>query len=154
MRVPLGSANRKALLLGTALASTLLIASLVTPTPAAAVVTCVGDVGTGPLPIAHNEMEPIHCVNTEARTNNPGPAIFLYTNTNSGSYIYLNSQGTLISTNNLDATSLSVGSSAADSPIDIFNYGDIFATSTGANANGIDVFEGRPQWLGRPPKHR
>ncbi len=88
-------ATRKSLLLGTALASTLLIGILVAPAPAAAaIVTCAGDVGTGPLPITHANPDPIICVNTETRINNAGTAIYLST-TGNGSFIDLNNSGPL-----------------------------------------------------------
>jgi len=62
----LAKSDRRSLLLGTALASSLLMGSLAAPTPAAAF-TCAGDVGTGPAPISHLSINDfIICVNTEA----------------------------------------------------------------------------------------
>jgi hypothetical protein len=71
--------DRRSLLLGTALASTLLLGTLTHPSPASAL-TCAGDIGTGPAPISHlNVNDFIYCINTEARTNAAGDAIDLST---------------------------------------------------------------------------
>ncbi|MEX1060793.1 MAG: hypothetical protein WED13_07200, partial [Methyloceanibacter sp.] len=87
-------ADRRVLLAGTALASTLLLAALLSPTPAAAL-TCAGDVGTGPAPIIHTAINDfIICVNTEARTNAAGYAIQLST-INADHFIELYTTGTL-----------------------------------------------------------
>jgi len=80
----LRNANRKALLLGIALASTLL-GSALTPTPAAAV-ACIQP--ASPNPINDTESTFITCVNTVPRTNAAGSAIYLHT-TGTGSYINL-----------------------------------------------------------------
>jgi hypothetical protein len=79
----LRSADRKSLLLGTALASTLLVGTLLTTTPAAAV-ACIQP--ASPNPIIDAEATFITCVNTEPRTNAAGNAIDL-TTTGSGSYL-------------------------------------------------------------------
>jgi hypothetical protein len=62
----LRSADRRSLLTGTALASTLLLSSLLAPTPAAAI-ACTQP----PSPAAINNFsttDPIICINTEPRT--------------------------------------------------------------------------------------
>ncbi|HEY6921006.1 MAG TPA: hypothetical protein VI390_05335 [Methyloceanibacter sp.] len=62
------------------------------PSPGSAL-TCAGDVGTGPAPISHlNVDDSIVCINTEARTNAAGNAITLST-INANHYIYLNNGG-------------------------------------------------------------
>jgi hypothetical protein len=95
----LRSADRKSLLLGTALASTLLISAVLTPTPASAV-ACIQP--PSPNPINTNTVgdnQPIICVNTEPRTNPAGNAINLTTD-GTGSYIDLSNSGVLSATNN------------------------------------------------------
>ncbi len=78
-------ADRKSLLLGTALASTLLLGSLLTPTPAHAV-ACIQP--ASPNPIIDTQATFITCVNTEPRTSAAANAIDL-TTTGAGSYIDL-----------------------------------------------------------------
>jgi hypothetical protein len=130
--------DRRSLLLGTALASTLLLGTLTHPSPASAL-TCAGDIGTGPAPISHlNVNDFIYCINTEARTNAAGDAIDLST-INANHYIYLNSSGTLTATNAGPARGIFTRTNGNNSPIDIINAGDIVATSTGALAYGIDA---------------
>jgi hypothetical protein len=126
--------NRKALLLGTALASTLVLISVLTPTPAAAV-ACIQP--ASPNPINDTEATFITCVNTEPRTNAAGNAIYLQT-TGTGSYIDLYNSGTLSAAN---AASGAVGilayTQSANSAVTIENHGDIAATnapSAGAGA--------------------
>ncbi|MEX1060984.1 MAG: hypothetical protein WED13_08175, partial [Methyloceanibacter sp.] len=64
----LGCADRRALLLGTALASTLLIGSLLTPTPAHALTNCLtGNPPPGPITVA--VADDIICVNVDNRSN-------------------------------------------------------------------------------------
>ena len=112
------------------------------PTPAHAVVDCVGDVG----PISHlGETEPIVCVNTEARTNAAGNAIELSTDTNAGSYIDLDSSGVLIADDATAAYGIFTRTYTADSFITIVNSDDIWATggdggAMGGRARGIDAY--------------
>jgi hypothetical protein len=65
-------ADRKTLLLGTALASTLLIGILTPQHPVAAAVFVCNDAGTGPAPIYHHYGGDILCVNAEPRTGDAG----------------------------------------------------------------------------------
>jgi hypothetical protein len=106
--------DRKSLRLGTALASTLLIGSIVVaPTPAAAV-ACLQP--PSPSPINTNTVGPdqaIICVNTEPRTNPAGNVINLTTN------------GT--------RRGISVETRFGDSPVSIVNCGDIAASGGGDN---------------------
>ena len=116
----LGLADRRSLLLGTALASTLLLGTLTHPSPASAL-TCAGDVGTGPAPISHlNINDFIYCINTEPRTNAAGDAIDL-TTVGANHYIYLNSRGTLTATNAGAANGIYAATNGTNSPIDIAN---------------------------------
>ena len=131
--VRLGCADRKTLLLGTALASMVLLGIVVGPTPAQAVATCdlnPPDVPASPGPISLDQMQPIHCINTEPRINATGDAIFL--NTSGGSYnIYLNNSGELTATNaGGDANGIVAYTKSNGALIDIINSGDIEATST------------------------
>ena len=137
LSINFGGVDRKALLLGTALVSTLLLGTVAAPTPAHAVLTCAADVGTGPTPINHSTNEPIICVNTEPRTNAAGDAIYLDTS-GKGSYISLNNSGKLTAINSTgDAFGIYAHSDGNSSPITITNSGDITATSTGGDAAGI-----------------
>jgi len=126
VRVPLGSANRKALLLGTALASTLLLATVTAPAPAAGA-SCPQD--PSPTPINFNTVVPITCINTEPRSN--GAAIRL-TTTAVGSSIFLDNSGVLSGTNLAgDAFGVFSFTTFAQSPITVVNSGDISVTGSG-----------------------
>jgi len=93
--VSLRCCDRKSLLLGTALVSTLLLGTVAAPTPAQAVFTCATFVGTGPAPINPlPQADSIICVNTEARTSAGGNAIELSTSGDDHD-IYLNNSGKL-----------------------------------------------------------
>jgi hypothetical protein len=88
-------ADRKSLLLGTALASTLLIASLLTPTPAAAV-PCDQNPPFAPDPIIDfNVPDALTCVNTADRNNDAVSNVILLTTTGVGSYVDLHNSGEL-----------------------------------------------------------
>ena len=98
-RIPrLPRVDRKSLLLGTALASTLLLGTVVAPTPAAAVVTCALNPPSVPASPGRIDLtgtnNSIFCVNTETRINNAGTAIGLST-TGDGSFIDLRNSGAL-----------------------------------------------------------
>jgi autotransporter family porin len=122
--------DRKSLLLGTALASTLLVSALVTPSPAWAVFNC--PVGTGPVPLNYTKNEAIICVNAETRIGTAF-AIQLITN-NSFSSIDLSNSGTLTATNAGDAYGINTVASEPHSPISIVNISHVAATSTGSLA--------------------
>ncbi len=131
------SADRKALLLRTALASTLLIATVTAPAPAHAVVGCAVTPGTAIYVQADDD---IVCLNIDPRPADPvafGPiarasvSIFLQTPANpanTGPYsIYLNNSGPL-TTGGASAGSLygiytTTGND--ESPITILNSGEV-----------------------------
>ena len=128
--------DRRSLLLGTALASTLLMGTLAVPTPAGAL-TCAGDFGTGPAPISHlNINDAIICVNNEARTNAAGNAIELGTY-DADHFISLNSSGALIATDGASPSGIRTTAYGTNSPIDVLNSGDIRATGTIGYAIGV-----------------
>jgi hypothetical protein len=106
------------------------------PSPASAL-TCAGDVGTGPTPISHlNIDDSIYCINTEPRTNAAGNAITLST-INANHYIYLNNSGILTATSTAIVYGISTRTNGATSPITILNSADVTATSTIGVAFGI-----------------
>jgi autotransporter family porin len=134
-------AERKSLLLGTALASTLFISSVLSPPPAHAVTTCPPGTFPPPGPISIAVNDDINCVNVFDRTN-AGNVISLGAN-GGGHYLNLNNSGNLVAT---DVGGFAIGIFAFTnnglSPIEIINSGDVAATATGANADaiGIDAF--------------
>src|SRR5665811_2367352 len=128
--------DRRSLLLGTALASTLLMGTLAAPTPAAAL-TCAVYVGTGPAPISLlNTNDSIICVNTEARANAAGNAIELGTY-NADHSISLNSSGALTASNGASAFGIFATTDGTNSPIDVVNSGDIWTRVTSGYAIGV-----------------
>jgi len=130
--VSLRCCDRKALLLGTALVSTLLLGTVAAPTPAQAVFTCATFVGTGPAPINPlPQADSIICVNTEPRTNTAGNAIDLSTSGNNHD-LYLNSSGKLIA----GYRGINTLTTGDGSGITILNDGDITVSSF-ANHRGI-----------------
>jgi len=131
----LAGVDRRALLTGTALASTLLIAVMTAPTPAHAVTDClVGNPPPGPITV--DAPDAIDCVNTDARQN-VGNVIDLFTDTNPGSSIYLNNSGDLTSAAGRGIRTLT---ERADSRNDVINTGDIdaelgiYARTTGGDS--------------------
>jgi autotransporter family porin len=128
-------ADRKSLLLGTALASTLLIGSLLAPTPAAAV-ACIQP--ASPNPIIDAQATFITCVNTEPRTN-AGNVIDLQT-TGIGSYIDLYNSGILSAYNPIgEAIGIVTITVDANSPIDFVNTGGIALTTTGNASQAFGI---------------
>jgi autotransporter family porin len=120
-------ADRKSLLLGTALASTLLLSSLFVPTPASAVRACLQPASPAPIADSSNA-DALVCVNTEPRTNPAGVAIQLSTN-NPNLYIDLYNSGAL--TANFaggTAVGILINTSGTNSPVFIENIGQITAT--------------------------
>ena len=135
LSINFGGVDRKALLLGTALVSTLLLGTVAAPTPAHAILTCAADVGSG-LPISQSSaVEPIICVNTEPRTNAAGNAIDLSTS-GAGNYINLNNSGKLTAINSMGDAYGIYAFTNDPSSITINNTGDITATSTGGGKGG------------------
>ncbi|WP_159079818.1 hypothetical protein [Methyloceanibacter sp. wino2] len=117
-------ATRRSLLLGTALASTLLIAALSAPTPAAAQATCLpGDPGvtgtTGPISIVP-PVGAIDCVNDFDRANG-GIVIELETD-DDDEFIFLDNSGNLTSAGGRAVDILTTGDRSI---IDVDNTGDI-----------------------------
>ena len=128
---PLPVASRKtdraSLLLTTALASTLLAACLLAPTPTSAVVACVQP--ASPLPILDSSAtDAITCVNVDDRDGGAGDAIL--TTTVSNHYIDLYNSGTLTAGDDGIFTSTTGG----NSDIRIENVGDITAGDEGIEA--------------------
>jgi hypothetical protein len=93
----LAGTDRRSLLFGTALVSTLVLGGILAPTPASAV-ACIQP--ASPNPIIDAEATFITCVNTEPRTNAAGNAIDL-TTTGTGSYIDLYNSGLLTAFNGI-----------------------------------------------------
>ncbi len=92
--------DRKALLLGTALASTLVIGALTAPVPATAQVTCPQ--GTPPDPIEF--LDPgnsIECVNEDDRNNGTNFASINLTTDSTNEFIFLDNSGKLTVTNDV-----------------------------------------------------
>jgi hypothetical protein len=114
----LRNADRKSLLLGTALASTLLFANLCTSTPAHAVVNCRG--GNAPINLP-NQTADIVCFNANDRSGTDY-AINLSTGPGAGGAysIYLNNSGVLSAYRVLGAAyTISTVTTNAGSPITI-----------------------------------
>jgi len=87
-------ADRRSLLAGTALASTLLLSSLLAPTPAYALTNCL----TGNPPpgrIAVTVADDIICINVDNRFNNVGTKVIDLTANGGNHYITLFNSGTL-----------------------------------------------------------
>ncbi|MBM3543270.1 MAG: hypothetical protein FJX44_02000 [Alphaproteobacteria bacterium] len=120
--------RRKSLLLGTALASTLLIGSLIVPAPAEAVVFCPQPPG-GPILINLNT-DPIVCNNAFDITNNAGIAIDLSTG-GDGLFIDVDNSGELISQDAVQAFGIRALTDGTNSRIDIVNNNDITANTPG-----------------------
>lgn len=147
-------ADRKSLLLGTALASTLLVGVALTPTPAFAVVDCTGDF-LPVFPIDHTgETEPIDCLNFLPRTGVLGfDAIALATTGDNNTIDLTNlATGILISTG-LEVEGIFTYTDGANSSITIDNRAavatagieaeGIYAFSTGAGS-GINIVNSGP----------
>jgi len=139
-----GCVDRKALLLGTALVSTLLIATVALPAPAHALQDCTADIGTGPDPIIYlGTPDKINCINTEARTGEAPDFMAIGLSTTGKSRpIVLDSEGRLQSNSAVDsAYGIYAHSDGYNSAITIDNSGDITATSTaGGKANAFGIY--------------
>ncbi len=138
--IRLRAKSRHALLLGTALASTLLIATLTAPAPASAQVTCLpGDPGvtgtTGPIVIGPNA-GPIDCMNVFDRENNGDPVIELRSD-DPAQPIVLKNYGDLTSADN---RGILVYSEGATSRVEVINTGDLDtdASAIYARTRGAD----------------
>jgi autotransporter family porin len=128
--------DRKSLLLGTALASTLVIGNLLSPTPANAVVNCPAAAFPPPGPIAIvNPADDIGCTNVFDRHYNAGSVIGLATD-GANEYIALDNSGDLVNTSGAGALGIFAFTADDDSPIDVVNSGDVTAYS-GIIAFGI-----------------
>jgi len=132
LSINFGRADRKSLLLGTALASTLLLATLTAPTPAQAAATCTVGGADEPIPaptapIVLDETQPIVCVNGDTRIAIGGHAIDLHTNINPGAFIYLNNSGDLTATYVTPdgGRGIRAYTEGGDSFVTVINTGDI-----------------------------
>jgi outer membrane autotransporter protein len=125
--------QRASLLLGTALASTLLLANLVAPTPALAA-DCVQPVSPNPIN-EYSNTESLTCVNTEIRRGDAVDvdAIRLETG-GDGLFIDLNNSGLLYSYAVGASDGIHTQTNGLGSHITILNTGDIEATSDGIYA--------------------
>jgi hypothetical protein len=133
--------DRRALLLGTALASTLIFGGVLAPAPAHATTDCLATSPPAPAPIFTNVADSITCVNTEAR-NGTGYAISLNSSA-PGGFIDLYNSGVLTAANAASfASGIATYAQQVNSPITIENVANISATSTAQNANGIAAFTG------------
>jgi outer membrane autotransporter protein len=126
LRMPVGPSvpGRSVLLAGTALATTLILATLVAPMPALAV-ACTQPPPPGA--ISDTETTFITCINTDARAD-ASQVIVLSTSTNPGSYIDLANSGALTSSGGIG---INVQTAADDSPVTIVNAGTINAGQLG-----------------------
>ncbi len=139
-------ADRRSLFAGTALASTLLLGSLLAPTPAAAV-ACIQPASPTPINDFSNT-DAIICVNTEPRTAVfPGDlgAIFLQT-TGAGHFIDLYNSGTLTGIG-LGARGIGAFTGGPGASVTVVNVGDI--TTDGQQAYGIQVGASAPSRNGQ-----
>jgi hypothetical protein len=143
--VRLGTANPKSLLLGTALASTLIFSIVLAPTPAAAqTVTCPGTPPPGTDPIVdYSNANPLICNNTDDRTANAASlyrAIDLST-ANDDNFVRLDNSGALTAIGaNAYAFGIDAYTSGNRSSIDIENSNRINATSTGDYVGAIGIY--------------
>jgi hypothetical protein len=139
-------ADRKSLLLGTALASTLLLGTLLAPTPAHAV-DCFAAAtpppgASGPIIVFPPVNDSITCTNTADRFNNPalpqaGAVIRLLT-TGDLHFIDLYNGGDLTSISSaLVAYGISSITDGDGSPVSIVNSGDVAVITTGLSGYGI-----------------
>ncbi len=135
-------ADRRALLAGTALASTLLIGSLLTPTPAAAI-ACTQPPSPNPISTV-SVTDPIVCVNTEPRTGVGVDAIFLQT-VGGGHFIDLYNSGTL-NTTGLGAHGMFTQTYGQDAFIHIVNVAGI--ATTGQQSYGIEAISAAGRGIG------
>ena len=124
IRTRLHSADRKSLLLGTALASTLFLSSLLAPTSSvAAPVTCTQP---RPDPIADTAtVGPLICVNTDTRNGGGAYDAIHLTSSVTNYFISLNSIGALIAPN---YAGVFAATNADGAYIDITNRGPVTAT--------------------------
>ena len=129
-------ADRKSLLLGTALTSILLVGALLPTTPASAVVNCPPALFPPPGPIAiANPADDITCTNVFDRSADGGAVIGLLTS-GANEDISLNNSGELVNTDAFATLGILAMTYSDDSSIDIVNSGDITADS-GIIAVGI-----------------
>jgi len=96
------NADRKALLLGTALASTLLLGTLIAPSPAAAQVTCAINPPNVPAPPGRIEIinpgDSIDCVNVFDRNNGAELEVIHLETDGANEFITLDNSGNLTAT--------------------------------------------------------
>ncbi|MDJ0513255.1 MAG: hypothetical protein QNJ62_07400, partial [Methyloceanibacter sp.] len=143
LRYRFATSSPRVLLMGTALASTFLVATLVAPAPARAQVTmnCGADSGV-PIQIIP-PVGSINCINTLPRIGDPSPtdtAIRLETDEN-GEPVVLDTSGRLQSySSTQDAYGIAIETDGQNSTVTITNRGDIDevrAVGDGDDATGI-----------------
>ena len=133
------TSDRPTLLVGTALASTLLLSSFFTATPALALVDCTTQ-PAGPAPIAiTTATDAINCVNTQARTDQANVNAISLSTTGGGAgdphYIILDNTGILTSTVAGSGINTYTGGDYAD--ISITNDANITAGNQGIVATTL-----------------
>src|SRR5680860_88061 len=138
LSINFGCVDRRALLLGTALVSTLLLVTVTAPAHAA--VDCIAVSPASPLPIDVNDPgDDIVCVNTLPRNNNSGDAIFLSTD-GDDEFIRLDNSGRITASDtNIDG--INTETDGDRSPITIGNSGDVKVTAED-DAEGIEASTG------------
>ncbi len=140
LSINFGDVDRKALLLGTALVSTLLFGTMTAPTPAHAVVDCLTAAPPSPGPIDENNPgDSIICVNTEPRTNAAGDAIFLGTD-GDDEFIRLDNSG-LITASDTNVDGIDAETDGDRSPITITNSAKVNVNAE-EDAEGIEASTG------------
>ncbi|MEM8575941.1 MAG: hypothetical protein AAGF48_15110 [Pseudomonadota bacterium] len=155
LNIQFNTASPRVLLLGTALASTFLLASIAAPSTAQAQSSStVGgaavtlDPAPDPIRITPTTTPPangsIICVNTEARTRGTDPyiaAIDLVTN-GDDNYIDLTNSGPLTAdpVTGLGSFGIRAGATGQRSTITVTNTGDILARSNDGRARGMSVY--------------
>lgn len=141
------SADRRALLLGTALVSTFLMGALASPSTGLAQATCFpGDPGvtgtTGPIGIGPGAGA-IDCVNTFNRNNGAANEVIRLQTNNVNEFISLDNSGRLTANNpGGNAFGILAETNANNGDIDIMNSGDIRASSDVSGAYGINADAG------------
>jgi len=135
LRIGPRSTNPRALLRGTALASTLLLGTFAAPAPAAAQVPCPPGTFPPPGPISiDGAVGDINCVNVFDR-NDGGTGTVIEVRTTNGS-VELDNRGRLVA---IDPNAARGINARAQTFLSIFNSGDIIAVAGDQSAFGIDA---------------
>ena len=136
---PHAKSDRKLLLRGTALATTLLVGALTQAPALAQSVDCESAAPPpgGPLSMPP-QTAPVVCHNFDDRTS-ASDVIHLQTVTTAGTFIELHNSGALTATAAGATAGINVTTAAAQSFIEIENHGQIGVTSSGDKARGINA---------------